>query len=88
METAASPAPASKKSSFLINRNFGLLWSGQSISNIGDFVFSTTLVLWIASIIARGQTWAPLAVSAVLLATSVPTLLIGPVAGVFVDRWD
>ena len=88
MQTTASPAPASKKSRFLINRNFGLLWSGQSISNVGDFVFSTTLVLWIAAIIANGQTWAPLAVSGVLLATSIPTLLIGPLAGVFVDRWD
>ncbi len=51
-------------------------------------MFSTTLVLWIAAIIARGQTWAPAAVSGVLLATSIPTLLIGPLAGVFVDRWD
>jgi MFS family permease len=88
METTASPAPPRKQPSFLINRNFGLLWCGQSISNLGDFAFSTTLVLWIAAIIARGQTWAPLAVSGVLLATSIPTLLIGPLAGVFVDRWD
>src|SRR5579871_3874226 len=88
METAASPTSANKKPGFLINRNFALLWSGQSISNVGDFVFSTTLVLWIAAVIARGQTWAPVAVSGVLLATSVPTLLIGPLAGVFVDRWN
>jgi MFS family permease len=85
---SAAAAPANKKPGFLINRNFALLWSGQSISNVGDFVFSTTLVLWIAAVIAKGQTWAPLAVSGVLLATSVPTLLIGPLAGVFVDRWD
>jgi|SRR5579859_500342 len=86
--TTASPAPASKKPGFLINRNFAFLWGGQSISNVGDFVFDTTLVLWIATIIARGQSWAPLAVSGVLLATSVPIFLVGPIAGVFVDRWD
>jgi MFS family permease len=88
METTVSPAPASKKPGFLINRNFALLWGGQSISNVGDFVFSTTLVLWIAAIIARGQTWGPLAVSGVLLATSFPIFLVGPIAGVYVDRWD
>src|SRR5579885_2288719 len=88
METAAPPAPASKKFSFLINRDFGLLWGGQSISNVGDFVFDTTLILWIATIIAGGQTWAPLAVSGVLVATAVPIFLIGPIAGVFVDRWN
>jgi MFS family permease len=91
METASAsvtaPAPV-KKPGFLINRNFGLLWGGQAISVLGDFAFNTTLILWIGSIIARGQSWAPLAVSGVLVATSVPIVVIGPLAGVFVDRWD
>jgi len=33
----------------LINRNFTWLASGQAISNLGDFVFSTTLLIWVAS---------------------------------------
>lgn len=73
---------------FLINRNFAFLWGGQAISNIGDFVFDTTLTLWIATVIAHKQSWAPLAVSGLLLAVSLPTFLLGPIAGVFVDRWD
>ena len=36
MDTAA-PASAGKKPGFLINRNFALLWGGQSISNVGDY---------------------------------------------------
>lgn len=84
----ATPEAASKKPGLLINRNFALLWGGQSISNLGDFVFDTTLVLWIAAIIAKDQPWAPLAVSGVLVATALPIFLIGPIAGVFVDRWD
>lgn len=72
----------------LINRQFALLWSGQSISYLGDYVFDTTLLLWIAASIARGQSWGPLAVSGLLAATALPALLIGPIAGVFVDRWD
>ncbi len=78
----------SKKPPFFINRNFALLWGGGAISQVGDFVFDTTLVLWIAAIIAKGQSWAPLAVSGVLVATALPIFLIGPIAGVFVDRWD
>ena len=89
MET--SPATSTTQISkvpFYINRNFALLWGGQAVSNVGDFVFQTTLVLWIAAIIAKGQSWAPLAVSGVLLATFIPIFLVGPIAGVFVDRWE
>src|SRR5579883_1476853 len=77
----ATPATPEKQVPLFINRNFALLWSGQSISNVGDFVFDTTLVLWIATIIAKNQSWAPLAVSGVLVATAVPIFLIGPIAG-------
>lgn len=85
--TAAAHVPA-KKPGVLINRDFGLLFFGGSISYIGDFIYTTTLVLWIATTIGKGQTWAPLAVSGVLLAQALPELLVGVAAGVFVDRWD
>jgi MFS family permease len=85
--TAGAQHPARKRH-LLINRNYALLWSGQAISTIGDFLFDTTLVLWIATQLAVHQPWAPLAVSGVLVAATVPVLVIGPVAGVFVDRWD
>ncbi len=89
MDTTTQPAPApAPRSSPLINRNFGLLWTGQAISNIGDMVFDTTLILWIATRLAAGMSWAPLAVSGVLLSVLIPTILAGPWAGVFVDRWD
>ncbi|HEX3641028.1 MAG TPA: MFS transporter, partial [Ktedonobacteraceae bacterium] len=77
-----------EKSRLLINRNFALLWSGQIISIAGDFVFETTLILWIVTLVAQGQPWIPFAVSGILLTTSLPALIIGPIAGVFVDRWD
>jgi MFS family permease len=65
-----------------------LLWAGQTVSVIGDATFATTLVLWVAALIARGQPWAPLAVSGVLLATIAPEFAVAPVAGVFADRWN
>jgi MFS family permease len=51
-------------------------------------VFVTASVIWVGTIIARGQTWAPLAVSGVLLAAMVPAVLLGPIGGVYADRWD
>jgi len=72
----------------LINREYTRLWFGQAVSTVGDTVFSTTLVLWVATVLAKGKPWAPQAVSGVLLATSAAVLFVGPFAGVFVDRWD
>jgi MFS family permease len=76
------------KPNVLVNRDFALLWLGQSLSVLGDFIFETTLIVWITTELARGQSWAALAVSGVLIASAVPVLVVGPVAGVFVDRWD
>ena len=77
-----------EKIPLFINRKYALLWFGQSISNIGNFFFSTTLYLWVATQLAKNQPWSPLAMSGVAFATVLPALLIGPIAGVFVDRWD
>jgi MFS family permease len=72
----------------LINRPFALLWVGQAISGLGDSVFAITLVLWVTTRIAPGQSWTPLAVSGVLLATIAPEFLVSPLAGVVADRWN
>lgn len=82
----AGAATPSRKPGLLINRDYAFLWLGQSISIIGDLMFTTTLVIWIALGFGAHQTWAPVAVSAVLIAAAAPTLLIGVFAGVFVDR--
>jgi MFS family permease len=70
------------------NRSWNLLLGGGTVSSIGDYVFDTTMVLWIGTVIAKGQAWAPVAVSGVLIAAAVPAILVGPLAGVFVDRWN
>ncbi len=89
MQTSTAPAPqpeATKSEGLFINRNFVLLWIGQVGSIFGDFVFNTTLVVWIAASIARGQSWAPLAVSGVFIAASIPAIVVAPLAGALVDR--
>jgi MFS family permease len=87
----SSDSPLALRRTFrpnLINSAYTRLWYGQAISSVGDAVFSTTLVLWVATVLARGKPWAPAAVSGVLLAAGAAVLIIGPFAGVFVDRWD
>jgi MFS family permease len=85
---ATDTSNSAMKTGFFINRNFMLLWWGQAISIIGDVVFQTTLLLWIAYDLARNATWGPLAASGIFLCTVVPMLAIRPLAGVFADRWD
>jgi MFS family permease len=85
-ETAAeTPAPGFL--SVLKNKNFVTLWSGQIFSQLADKVL---LVLMIAIIESQFQSqnqsisaW----VSAITIATTIPAVLFGSLAGVFVDRW-
>lgn len=90
LEVAAAPSHRLRRLSerVFINRNFALLWWGQTISSVGDYAWDTALILWVATDLAAGQSWAPLAVSGVILAAAVPQIVAGPIAGVFVDRWD
>ncbi|MEB3278845.1 MAG: MFS transporter [Lyngbya sp.] len=71
----------------LKNQNFLVLWSGQVFSQLADKVY---LVLMIALISTRFQQpdqtisgW----VSAVMIAFTIPAVLFGAGAGVYVDRW-
>lgn len=75
------------------NRNWHWLWRGQSVSVTGDMIFTVTVILWIATRLAKSASggtasWAPAAVSGALIAVAVPALVLGPFAGVWVDRWD
>jgi MFS family permease len=72
----------------LINANFTRLWIGQAISSVGDWIFATTLALWIAGVLFQGDPRGAVAMSGVPIAMSLATVVVGPVAGVFVDRWD
>jgi MFS family permease len=72
----------------LINRSYARLWCGQAVSAVGDTVFATTLVLWVSQVLAGGRAWAPAAAAGLLVAAGAAFFMVGPVAGVFVDRWN
>jgi len=65
------------------NRNFSLLWSGQTLAEFGNGF--TTIA---ASILVFRETGSAMSVGLMLMATSLPGLVFGLIAGVFVDRLD
>lgn len=70
------------------NANWHRLWLAQAISLTGDSVFDITVMLWVAVVLAGNRPWAPAAASGVLIAAAIPVLTVGPIAGVWIDRWD
>lgn len=72
----------------LVNGPFARLWAAQGLSFIGDQVFDTTLVVYLAAVLGKGQSWAPLAVAGTFIVIAIPTIVVGPLAGVLVDRTD
>lgn len=63
--------------------NFRKFWLGQAVSQVGDRVHSLAL-MWIV----YKWTSSGAAVGAVMIATTLPAVLLGPLGGSFADRWD
>ncbi len=82
MTVAALPAQPSPFA-ILRNRQFVRLWTAQLVSTIGDALTSLA-----AGIIVYERTQSALSVGLILMATAVPTLVFGLIAGVVVDRYD
>jgi MFS family permease len=68
----------------LRNRQFFVLWLAQLVSNFGDWL----ALLALFSLVAFRWQGTPYQVSGIFIAFALPWALLGPVAGVFVDRWD
>lgn len=81
--TTAAASRANSPFFVFRNRSFALLWTAQFVSIIGSAISSIT-----ASIVVYRLTGSALSVGLVLMATAAPSLLIGLLSGVFVDRYD
>jgi CRP-like cAMP-binding protein/predicted MFS family arabinose efflux permease len=78
---AAAPSPSPY--AVLRNRRFRLLWTAQLVSTAGS-----ALTALAAGILIFRITGSALSVGLMLMATAAPSLVVGLVAGVFVDRWN
>jgi MFS family permease len=67
----------------LRRRDFGLLWAGGLISETGDWFLLVGLPVWVLQL-----TGSSLVTASVFLVGLLPGLVVGPLAGVLVDRWD
>jgi MFS family permease len=67
----------------LRQRNFALLWFGQLISLLGDWILFVALPFYIYTL-----TGSTLATGIMFMVQTLPRLFLGSVAGVFVDRWN
>ena len=67
----------------LRRRNFAMLWLGQLVSQIGDMVLIIALPFYVYQL-----TGSLLQTGLMYIVETLPRILLGSLAGVFVDRWD
>ncbi len=73
----------SRPKNLMRNREFLIIWAAQFVSRFGDSLANMGFVFFILYRLHGSA----LDVGKMMLAVSVPSLVLGPVAGVFVDRW-
>jgi MFS family permease len=82
LPSAAAPGRPSYTRT-LRNRPFFLVWLAQLISQSGDYIFDVALLWFVLQ-----ETHSAFAVAVVVTGAILPSVLLGPFLGVYVDRWD
>ena len=80
---AAAPAPLSMRDVLKIP-GFRRLWFAQAVSILGDFL----AIFAVISLITFRWHGTPLQVTNVMTAYLIPIAIVGPLSGVFIDRWN
>lgn len=62
---------------------FGIIWTGQLFSILSSSIAQFSMVLWIGMETGSAEALAYAAIAGLL-----PQILLGPFAGVFIDRWN
>lgn len=84
-ETAApiDARQTSRRAERLWTWNFFLVWQGQLVSALGDVVYGIALGFWVLA-----TTGSTALMGSLMAASSLPRIILSPIAGVFVDRGD
>lgn len=67
----------------LWNKNFFLLWQGQLVSVLGDALYTIALNFFVLEV-----TGSAAIMGTVMALVTIPRIILGPVSGVIVDRYD
>lgn len=67
----------------LRERSVALLFVGQLVSRLGDYMLFVAIPFWLYE-----RTGSANATAALFVVLTLPRVVFGPIAGVFVDRWD
>lgn len=62
---------------------FGIIWSGQFLSLLSSTIVNFAVILWLSIETGSAEMLAWAAIAGIL-----PQTLLGPVSGVFIDRWN
>src|SRR6187455_3734355 len=77
------PSPAGRLTRALQHRDFRLFFGGQSISLVGTWI-TRVATSWLIYRLTGSE----LLLGVVGFCGQIPTLLLAPIAGVLVDRWN
>jgi MFS transporter, DHA3 family, macrolide efflux protein len=81
--TVTPPAPLSMRETLKVP-GFKRLWLAQVVSILGDFL----ALFGVINLITFKWHGTPLQVTNVMIAYIIPMAIVGPLAGVFIDRWN